>query len=140
MTYWATRYIPDTYQIHTRYIPDTYQLHTRYWYTRYWYTRNMRKRKSIYWATKQQQKLTAGLQGSKKWIRVQRPNWNRIIKWNKFYIYYRVNYDNVTELEYLDMVLSESMRVYPPIPLHIGKYCFIFFRREKTEKTDLKAL
>lgn len=25
-------------------------------------------------------------------------------------------YDNVFELQYLDMVLSESMRVYPPIP------------------------
>ncbi|XP_023331632.1 cytochrome P450 3A19 [Eurytemora carolleeae] len=34
----------------------------------------------------------------------------------------KVNYDNVTELEYLDMVLSESMRVYPPIPLHIGRW------------------
>ena len=31
-------------------------------------------------------------------------------------------YDNVTELEYLDMVLCESMRVYPPIPLHIGRW------------------
>ena len=56
---------------------------------------------------------------------------------NKFYIMCRVNYDNVTELEYLDMVLSESMRVYPPIPLHIGKYCIIFFRGKNT---DSKAL
>jgi len=31
-------------------------------------------------------------------------------------------YDSVTELEYLDMVLCESMRVYPPIPLHIGRW------------------
>jgi len=35
---------------------------------------------------------------------------------------FRPDYDNVTELEYLDMVLSESMRVYPPIPLHIGQF------------------
>ena len=35
--------------------------------------------------------------------------------------FFRANYDNVTELVYLDMVLSESMRVYPPIPLHIGQ-------------------
>merc|ERR550519_2699126 len=32
------------------------------------------------------------------------------------------NYDNVFELEYLEMVLCESMRVYPPIPLHIGRW------------------
>jgi len=32
------------------------------------------------------------------------------------------NYDNVSDLEYLDMVLCESMRVYPPIPLHIGRW------------------
>ena len=31
------------------------------------------------------------------------------------------NYDNVSELQYLDMVLCESMRVYPPIPSHIGR-------------------
>ena len=31
------------------------------------------------------------------------------------------NYDNVFELQYLDMVLSESMRVYPPIPSIIGR-------------------
>ena len=31
-------------------------------------------------------------------------------------------YDNVFDLEYLDMVLCESMRVYPPIPLHIGRW------------------
>ena len=31
-------------------------------------------------------------------------------------------YDNVFELEYLDMILCESMRVYPPIPLHIGRW------------------
>jgi len=32
------------------------------------------------------------------------------------------NYDNVTSLEYLDMVMSESLRVYPPIPLHFGRW------------------
>ena len=32
------------------------------------------------------------------------------------------NYDNVSELQYLDMVLCESMRVYPPIPSHIGRW------------------
>ena len=32
------------------------------------------------------------------------------------------NYDNVFELQYLDMVLSEAMRVYPPIPSIIGRY------------------
>ena len=31
------------------------------------------------------------------------------------------NYDNVFELQYLDMVLSEAMRVYPPIPSIIGR-------------------
>jgi cytochrome P450 family 3 subfamily A len=31
-------------------------------------------------------------------------------------------YDNVAGLQYLDMVLCESMRVYPPIPLHIGRW------------------
>ena len=31
------------------------------------------------------------------------------------------NYDNVSELQYLDMVLNESMRVYPPIA-QIGRY------------------
>lgn len=31
-------------------------------------------------------------------------------------------YDNVSSLSYLDMILSESMRVYPPIPLHIGRW------------------
>jgi len=34
----------------------------------------------------------------------------------------KATYDNVFELEYLDMVLCESMRVYPPIPLHIGRW------------------
>jgi len=28
----------------------------------------------------------------------------------------------VSELQYLDMVLCESMRVYPPIPSHIGRW------------------
>lgn len=32
-----------------------------------------------------------------------------------------VNLDNVSELQYLDMVLSESMRVYPPIA-QIGRW------------------
>ena len=31
-------------------------------------------------------------------------------------------YDSVTELQYLDQVLCESMRVYPPIPSHIGRW------------------
>jgi len=34
----------------------------------------------------------------------------------------KATYDNVSELQYLDMVLSESMRVYPPIPSHIGRW------------------
>jgi len=34
----------------------------------------------------------------------------------------KANYDNVTQLEYLDTILSESMRLYPPIPLHIGRW------------------
>ena len=38
-------------------------------------------------------------------------------------------YDNVSSLTYLDMVLSESMRVYPPIPLHIGERCSRDFPR-----------
>jgi len=33
-----------------------------------------------------------------------------------------VDYDSVGELHYLDQVLHESMRVYPPIPLHIGRW------------------
>jgi len=33
----------------------------------------------------------------------------------------RVDYDTVSELPYLDMVLNESMRIYPPIPLHVGR-------------------
>jgi len=34
----------------------------------------------------------------------------------------KVDYDAVGSLEYLDQVLCESMRVYPPIPLHIGRW------------------
>jgi len=31
------------------------------------------------------------------------------------------DYDSVTSMQYLDMVLSESMRIYSPIPLHLGR-------------------
>ena len=34
----------------------------------------------------------------------------------------RATYDTVTELPYLEQVLCESMRVYPPIPSHIGRW------------------
>ena len=34
----------------------------------------------------------------------------------------RASYDSVTELPYLEQVLCESMRVYPPIPSHIGRW------------------
>ena len=34
----------------------------------------------------------------------------------------RASYDTVTELQYLEQVLCESMRVYPPIPSHIGRW------------------
>jgi len=34
----------------------------------------------------------------------------------------RATYDTVTDLPYLDQVLCESMRVYPPIPSHIGRW------------------
>ena len=42
------------------------------------------------------------------------------------------NYDNVFELQYLDMVLSEAMRVYPPIPSIIGRSVTFSFKVSQT--------
>ncbi|CAN7977332.1 unnamed protein product, partial [Ixodes persulcatus] len=34
-----------------------------------------------------------------------------------------INYDNISRLQYLSQVISESLRVYPPIPGQVNRTC-----------------
>ncbi|CAN8030589.1 unnamed protein product, partial [Ixodes persulcatus] len=39
-----------------------------------------------------------------------------------------INYDNISRLQYLNQVISESLRVYPPIPGQLNRKCVKDFK------------